>query len=160
MRPSTLASRTGEAEEGHGDGIAPPSFKLLVSNNELRRGLWRELDASFDVSAVSSLAYKLAKVARGDVDATMTPWPRSEWDAAAGDLLVREAGGFTVDIHGVPLTYNHSTPVFAGVVAGGRAALDHLAPLRPLLLRRRKVVEQRWIDNQAGQGDTPSHEAT
>lgn len=117
---------------------------LLVSTRELRRGLWRDLGEQAETEALSSLAYKLAKVARGDVDATMTPWARSEWDAAAGDLIVREAGGVSVDIRGRPLRYNRPQPLFDGVVAGAPQLLQRMAGLRVELARRRdRVLSER-----------------
>lgn len=129
----------------------PP--RLLVSKRELARGLWNDLDGCAETEALSSLAYKLAKVARGDVDATMTPWTRAEWDAAAGDLLVREAGGSSVDIRGEPLRYNRSRPLFEGVVAGSPELLGRLASLRhELRSRKEKVLAQHTIRHAAEAG--------
>jgi myo-inositol-1(or 4)-monophosphatase len=141
-----LAVRRWSASPRSDDG----RIELLVSQTELRRGLWRDLEDRVQVSAVSSLAYKLAKVARGDVDATMTPWPRSEWDAAAGDLLIREAGGASVDIHGDALRYNRSEPVFEGVVAGSAGALAHLAGLSGELHRRKSEVLRAYQGTREG----------
>ncbi len=113
-------------------------LRLLVSATELRRGLWHDIGGEFEIAARSSLAYKLALVASGDVDATLTPWPRSEWDAAAGHLLVELAGGDACDIGGQPLRYNRPAPIFDGIAAGGRATMARVADLRRELLRRRE----------------------
>ncbi len=136
--------RGGGAFDGTGQRLkvshpAPGArLRLLVSATELRYGLWHDIGGEFELAARSSLAYKLALVAAGDVDATLTPWPRSEWDAAAGHLLVELAGGDASDIGGHPLRYNRPAPIFDGIAAGGRATLARVAGLRDELLRRRE----------------------
>ena len=44
-----------------------------------------------------SLAYRLCLVAEGQFDAMLTLRPTWEWDIAAGDLILREAGAVTGD---------------------------------------------------------------
>ena len=79
-----------------------------------------------------SLAYRLAKVADGRFGAMLTLRPSWEWDIAAGDLLVREAGGAITDRTGSLLRFNNPHPRLNGVVAGGQA-LHHalMAALDP-----------------------------
>lgn len=67
----------------------------------------------------SSLAYRLALVAQGRFDAMVTLRPAWEWDIAAGDLIVTEAGGLVTDRMGAPLCFNNSEPLLNGVVAAG-----------------------------------------
>ena len=120
----------------HGDD----GLRLLVSRTELRKGLWRNMPMPCELQPTSSLAYKMALVARGDADATLTPWPRSEWDAAAGQLLVSEAGGRTTDAFGEPLIFNSASPQLRGIVVASRAAWDDVLALAPELRRRRDIV--------------------
>ncbi|WP_264211671.1 inositol monophosphatase family protein [Leisingera thetidis] len=68
-----------------------------------------------------SLAYRLAKVADGRFGAMLTLRPSWEWDIAAGDLLIREAGGMITDRSGSPLRFNNTQPRLNGVVAGSPA---------------------------------------
>lgn len=82
-----------------------------------------------------SLAYRLAKVADGRFGAMLTLRPSWEWDIAAGDLLLREAGGVISDRSGSPLRFNNPHPRLNGVIAGSRplhqallAALDPSSP--------------------------------
>jgi myo-inositol-1(or 4)-monophosphatase len=82
-----------------------------------------------------SLAYRLAKVADGRFGAMLTLRPSWEWDIAAGDLLVREAGGIITDRSGSLLRFNNPQPRLNGVVAGNTplhtelmAALDPAGP--------------------------------
>ena len=49
------------------------------------------------IEPVGSIAYRLAKVAGGDGDGTLTFRTIYEWDICAGVLMVEEAGGKAVD---------------------------------------------------------------
>lgn len=66
-----------------------------------------------------SLAYRLALVAEGRFDAMLTFRDSWEWDIAAGDLILREAGAITSDRRGGPLRFNNPHPQVDGVVAAG-----------------------------------------
>jgi len=53
-----------------------------------------------------SAGIKLAMVARGDVEMYVNNYPNfHDWDIAAGDILVTEAGGKVTGLHGEPLKY-------------------------------------------------------
>jgi myo-inositol-1(or 4)-monophosphatase len=69
---------------------------------------------------VPSLALRLAQVARGEIDGTFTAPNSHDWDLAAADLLVHEAGGAVTTLTGDPLIYNRPAPVHAALVAAGR----------------------------------------
>lgn len=56
-----------------------------------------------------SLAYRLAMIADGALDATFVKPNAHDWDIAAADLILREAGGELLDGHG-------RAPLFAGEV--------------------------------------------
>lgn len=68
-----------------------------------------------------SLAYRMALVAQGRFDGMLTLRPSWEWDIAAGDLIMREAGGLCTDRVGQPLRFNNAYPRLNGVVAAGPA---------------------------------------
>lgn len=68
-----------------------------------------------------SLAYRLSLVAEGRYDAMLTLRKTWEWDVAAGDLLLREAGALTTDRAGQALRFNNPDPRLPGMVAGGPA---------------------------------------
>lgn len=67
-----------------------------------------------------SLAYRTALVAEGRYDAMLTLRPTWEWDIAAGDLILREAGAATSDRYGAHLQFNNPDPRVKGIVAGTR----------------------------------------
>ncbi len=64
-----------------------------------------------------SLAYRLSLVAEGRYDAMLTLRPTWEWDIAAGDLILREAGAATSDRRAAPLRFNNPVPRLDGVIA-------------------------------------------
>lgn len=90
--------------------------KLLVSRSEPQRKFQVFVDRC-EIKPVGSIAYRLAKVAGGDGDATLTFRNIHEWDICAGVLMVEEAGGKVVDGDGNPLLFNRETPKHRGVVA-------------------------------------------
>jgi len=91
---------------------------VAVSDTEHRREL-RDSGLS-GLTPSGSIAYKLARVAAGEADATFTINPRSEWDVAAGHALVRAAGGDFTTRDGVPIPYNQPSPRVRRGTLGGR----------------------------------------
>lgn len=65
-----------------------------------------------------SLAYRMALVAQGRYDAMLTLRNAWEWDIAAGDIILREAGVVSSDKTGQALRFNNPDPHLNGVVAG------------------------------------------
>lgn len=55
---------------------------------------------------VPSLAYRLCMAALGTVDFAIAAGESHDWDIAAADLLIEEAGGRLVDVRGERLIYN------------------------------------------------------
>jgi myo-inositol-1(or 4)-monophosphatase len=58
------------------------------------------------VPRVPSLAYRLCMAARGAVDFAVAAENSHDWDIAAADLLLEEAGGRLIDASGERLVYN------------------------------------------------------
>jgi myo-inositol-1(or 4)-monophosphatase len=69
---------------------------------------------------VHSLALRIARVAHGELDAAFTAGNSHDWDLAAADLLVHEAGGTLTPFDRQPLAYNRSEPVHGALLAAGR----------------------------------------
>ena len=93
---------------------------LLISRSEPRRRL-TELAREFVLEPMGSIAYRLASVARGVADATLTFRRVKEWDVCAGVVLVEEAGGRTMTGHGTRPAFNQREPVLQQLVAGSEA---------------------------------------
>ena len=83
---------------------------------------------------IPSLAYRLAMIAAGKLDATFVKPSAHDWDIAAADLILTEAGGALLDRDGRPPRYageviNHGALAagsgdLLGVLAGVIAGLD------------------------------------
>jgi myo-inositol-1(or 4)-monophosphatase len=70
---------------------------------------------------VFSLALRFARVAHGELDAAFASPGSHDWDLAAADLLVHEAGGAVTDFAGRGLVYNRSHLAHGPLIAAGRA---------------------------------------
>lgn len=90
---------------------------LLASRSEIAAEEFTTFSADWHIRPCGSTAYKLAGVACGAGDAFISRGPKSEWDVAAGSLIVAEAGGRATDLRGQPLRYNRPDPRVHGVVA-------------------------------------------
>jgi myo-inositol-1(or 4)-monophosphatase len=78
---------------------------------------------------VHSLALRIARVAHGALDAAVASPGSHDWDLAAADLLVHEAGGALTDFVGRPLTYSNAHGAHGALVAAGQARHDTLINL-------------------------------
>jgi myo-inositol-1(or 4)-monophosphatase len=88
------------------------------------------------VPRVGSIALRLARVAQGVLDVAFAGGNSHDWDLAAADLLVHEAGGALTTMTGEALTYNGSELVHGALLAAGRerhAALVNLVRNHPEL---------------------------
>lgn len=92
---------------------------LLVSRSEPQKKFQVFVDHC-EIRPVGSIAYRLARVAGGDGDGTITFRNIHEWDICAGVLMVEEAGGKVVDGEGKPMRFNNEVPRHRGVVATNR----------------------------------------
>ncbi len=112
----TYNGRTAQASLRPGlDGAV-----VLASRSEFRRGDWKIFsNAPFEIRPKGSVAYKLALVAAGLADATLTLFPKNEWDVAAGIALVESAGGVVRDLSGMRLGCNQRKPMFSSLIASG-----------------------------------------
>jgi myo-inositol-1(or 4)-monophosphatase len=68
---------------------------------------------------VYSLALRLARVAQGEFDAAFASKGSHDWDLAAADLLVHEAGGTMTDFAGRVLSYNRPHVAHGALIAAG-----------------------------------------
>jgi myo-inositol-1(or 4)-monophosphatase len=98
--------------------------EVLASRTEVERGQWRRFTGSpgtpgtpFQVVAMGSVAYKLARVAAGLADATWTLVPKHEWDVAAGVALVLAAGGRIVAGTPEEERFNRPEPLLTRLIA-------------------------------------------
>ena len=76
---------------------------------------------------MSSIAYRMAKVANGDFDAAVSLGEKSDWDIAAADLILREAGARCTTREGRAFRFNAKPARHPSVLAAGPA-------LHPILI--------------------------
>ena len=72
------------------------------------------------VPRIGSIALRLARVAQGVLDVAFAGGNSHDWDLAAADLLLHEAGGALTTIAGEALTYNGSELVHGALLAAGQ----------------------------------------
>src|SRR5262249_18690569 len=68
---------------------------------------------------IHSLALRFARVPDGTLDAAFASRTSHDWDLAAADLLVHEAGGAVTTIDGTKLAYNGNSTAHGVLVAAG-----------------------------------------
>ncbi len=80
---------------------------------------------------IPSLAYRIARVADGSLDAGIASTDAYDWDIAAADILVQEAGGRLTDFENREPVYNRAEPQHGMLLAAsGALRTDLLAVLR------------------------------
>jgi len=89
------------------------------------------------VPRIGSLALRLARVAQGVLDVAFSGGNSHDWDLAAADLLVHEAGGALTTLAGDTLTYNGSELVHGALLAAGQ---DRHAVLIDLVRNRSELA--------------------
>ncbi|MBX3569927.1 MAG: 3'(2'),5'-bisphosphate nucleotidase CysQ [Rhizobiaceae bacterium] len=76
---------------------------------------------------IPSLAYRIALIAGGQLDATFVKANAHDWDIAAADLILREAGGRIIDAGGKAPSFARATVSHGPLAAGSGALLDAMA---------------------------------
>jgi myo-inositol-1(or 4)-monophosphatase len=69
----------------------------------------------------NSVAYRVMLVADGSADASVSLTPKRDWDLAAADVILHEAGGLLTDARGNLLHYNRASTLQSSLVAAGPA---------------------------------------
>lgn len=69
----------------------------------------------------NSVAWRLMLVADGSADASVSLTAKRDWDLAAADIILSEAGGFLTDTRGAPLRYNRASTLQPSLAAANPA---------------------------------------
>jgi myo-inositol-1(or 4)-monophosphatase len=117
------AATAGEGASLNGQPLAIPDSESLegtriAGNRKALSGL-AHLGIAADHSGALPLQLRLAYVAAGRIDGAVSVGKRHDWDLAAGELLVIEAGGAVSGSSGEGLVYNRTEPWQQGLVAAG-----------------------------------------
>jgi len=84
--------------------------KMFLSNN---KNLAKKAKFSF----INSIAYRMALVAKGEYDGTVTLSNKSDWDIAAGNIIVTEAGGKVTTKKGEKIIFNKKNILHPNLIA-------------------------------------------
>jgi len=121
------ATRNGVAMRA-GTGAALTGMRVAGPRGFLEK--FRALAPDFTaVPRIHSLALRLARVAQGEIDVAFAGANSHDWDLAAADLLVHEAGGALTSFGGGAVIYNRPVPRHGTLLAAGRDRQARLVEL-------------------------------
>jgi myo-inositol-1(or 4)-monophosphatase len=86
---------------------------MLGDRTQFTRAPW----PAMHVQNRNSVAYRLVLVADGSADASVSLTAKHDWDLAAADIILHEAGGRLTDTGGAALIYNRPVTRQASLVA-------------------------------------------
>jgi myo-inositol-1(or 4)-monophosphatase len=115
------AARTGAGARRNGNAIHASSREglegcsMLGDRTQLAQAPWPPMH----VQNRNSVAYRLALVADASVDASVSLTSKRDWDLAAADVILHEAGGLLTDSAGRVLRYNRTSTLQSSLVAAG-----------------------------------------
>jgi len=92
-------------------------FRLSAADQMINRLAPETRDAIDRLSRIPSLAYRLAMIADGRMDATLVMPSSHDWDLAAADLILKNAGGKLTDVTGREPRYNARSPTHDVLIA-------------------------------------------
>jgi myo-inositol-1(or 4)-monophosphatase len=98
----------------------------IAGSSGALKALSRSASISPDQRTSVPLALRLCYVAQGKFDAAVSTGHKSDWDLAAGDLIVHEAGGKVTGIDGGPFLYNRPDAWQKGMVAASPSLHDKI----------------------------------
>ncbi|MET0575948.1 MAG: 3'(2'),5'-bisphosphate nucleotidase CysQ [Mesorhizobium sp.] len=119
---------SGAFKNGAALHVNPPGERFTVAGpKHLIDATPENLRSRFTtVSYIPSLAYRVAMVASGELDATYVKPHAHDWDLAAADVMLREAGGRLLDCDGKALHYAGPNPRHGALAAGSGALLEQM----------------------------------
>jgi myo-inositol-1(or 4)-monophosphatase len=91
--------------------------EMFAHPNSPHNTSWPEMQ----IESRSSIAYRMALVAAGTFDAAIVLSPKHDWDMAAGDVIVREAGGVVTSRDGHRLLFGEPNAVQRSMICAGPA---------------------------------------
>jgi len=102
---------------------------LLASRKAFEWHDWLQEAPAAKFSHLNSIAYRMVTVASQEYDASLSLSAKSDWDVAAADLILSEAGGISTTSKGLELIYNQENPTHDTVISSGLALHETLMTL-------------------------------
>jgi len=110
--------------------LSGSSLKTITASRRLNALMERRHGDDFTVHPfVPSLAYRLAMVATSEIDAAFARPGAHDWDLAAADIILSEAGGRLTNVEGQLPRYNLPNPRSGSLLASGRGVHGKLMEL-------------------------------
>lgn len=120
----------GAELDGRRLAVNPPTEAPFVAGPKpLVDSARKRLPKLQTVPYIPSLAYRVAMVASGRIDATFVKPKSHDWDLAAADLILSEAGGGLRERSGETPVYGGVDPRHGSLVASGPFLLNSLSEL-------------------------------
>ncbi len=91
------------------------------------------------IKSFSSIAYRIVLVAAARFDAMISLTVKRDWDLAAADVILSEAGGLLAGPDGAPLRYNRPQAIQGATIAAGPG----LVPPLLAMLREKNSLKAR-----------------
>ncbi len=96
------------------------SLKSVTGSRKLNALLEEKFAGELEVHAfIPSLAYRIAMVANGEIDAALARPGAHDWDLAAAEVILEQSGGKLTDISGNMRRYNQHSPRSGSLLASG-----------------------------------------
>jgi myo-inositol-1(or 4)-monophosphatase len=134
MKDEFYQAVAGEGASLNGQALILPDIHDLegarIAGNKKALAALAHTGIEADTSGALPLQLRLAYVATGRLDGAVSAGKRNDWDLAAGELLVIEAGGAVSGTSGEGYIYNRPEPWQQGLVAAG--AKRHAALVKNL----------------------------
>lgn len=117
------SARTGAGAHRNGDAIHVggrgrlENCAMLGDRGQFQQAPWPPMH----VQNRNSVAYRLVLVADGSADASVSLTAKHDWDLAAADIILQEAGGCLTDAGGAALIYNRPVTRQSSLVAANPA---------------------------------------
>ncbi len=102
------------------------SSKYGISSSELKKLKEFNIFDCKSIIEMGSIAYKIVLVAKGKIDVAISFTKKNDWDLAASDLILREAGGVINQITGKKITYNSDKMKIDSVIASNYQLIKKL----------------------------------
>jgi myo-inositol-1(or 4)-monophosphatase len=99
---------------------------MLGSAEFLRSKKWKRPWPNMHIDSFNSIALRIAMVAAGEWDSCVALNPKSDWDIAAAEIILNEAGGLATTHTGDALIYNQQKPLHRSIIASGPHLHGHI----------------------------------
>ncbi len=106
-----------------GERVDVEGCRMLADKAMLEHPAWSKAPnvpwPPMQIESRNSIALRMALVAGGEFDAMLALSPKHDWDLAAAEIIVLEAGGAVTTHTGDMLHYNGAAPIQPSVVSAG-----------------------------------------